>query len=268
MPRIRLMQGPARFRRRLSFPSRLPPQRYRGPPLKRASGRLRHQSRPRCPPLSAQSPQSKQALGRNGRLTQPRHRPLSAQGLQPKHALGHTGSRILHCSPPPSARGLQPKQASGRYGLSTQSHSPLPLALARASQLDKLTFPSRGRRDLPIQTVSFHLRSDAGESLPTTQLDLFRLYLFDTSIGVGLGHPPIFLFDGRRGLAFSRHRSRPPAEHRPPVSPILTPFPPAWRGLPVRSLLSLNLHRMLREPSQSPGFLFSLPVGEAIRLTS
>ncbi|KAF4099851.1 hypothetical protein G5714_019977 [Onychostoma macrolepis] len=56
----------------------------------------------------------------------------------------------------------------------------LPVRHSRASQLDKLTFPSRGRRDLPIQTVSFHLQSDAGESLPTTQLDLFRLYLFDT----------------------------------------------------------------------------------------
>ncbi|KAF4101535.1 hypothetical protein G5714_017967 [Onychostoma macrolepis] len=39
-------------------------KRYRGPPPKRASGRLRHQSRPRCPPLSAQSPQSKQASQR------------------------------------------------------------------------------------------------------------------------------------------------------------------------------------------------------------
>ncbi|KAF4096178.1 hypothetical protein G5714_022147 [Onychostoma macrolepis] len=63
----------------------------------------------------------------------------------------------------------------------------------------------------------------------------FRLYLFDTSVGVGLDHPPIFPSDGLRGLAISRHGSRPPAEHRPPVSSILTPFPPAWRGLPVRS---------------------------------
>ncbi|KAF4110160.1 hypothetical protein G5714_009412 [Onychostoma macrolepis] len=54
--------------------------------------------------------------------------------------------------------------------------------------------------------------------------------------------------------------------HQPPwVSPACrTPstclfyphtFSPAWRGLPVRYLLSLNLHRMLRGPSQSPGFL-------------
>ncbi len=40
--------------------------------------------------------------------------------------------------------------------------------------------------------------------------------------------------DGRRGPAISRCGSRPPAEHRPTISSILTPFPPAWRGLPVR----------------------------------
>ncbi|KAF4113211.1 hypothetical protein G5714_005756 [Onychostoma macrolepis] len=91
-PRIPLTQGPARILQRLSFPSRLLPQRYRGPPPKWASGRLRRQSLPRCPPLSAQSPQSKQALGRNGWLTQPRHPPLSAQGPQPKHVFGRTGS--------------------------------------------------------------------------------------------------------------------------------------------------------------------------------
>ncbi len=44
-----------------------------------------------------------------------------------------------------------------------------------------LPFPSRGRRDLPIQTASIYLPSDVGESLPTTQLDLFRLYLSDTA---------------------------------------------------------------------------------------
>ncbi|KAF4113655.1 hypothetical protein G5714_006200 [Onychostoma macrolepis] len=46
--------------------------------------------------------------------------------------------------------------------------------------------------------------------------------------------PTYFLSDGQRGLAISRYGSRPPAEHRPPVSSILAPFPPAWRGLPVR----------------------------------
>ncbi|KAF4116986.1 hypothetical protein G5714_001539 [Onychostoma macrolepis] len=49
-----------------------------------------------------------------------------------------------------------------------------------ASQLDNLPFPPCGRRVLPIRTVSIYLQSDAGESLPTTQLDLFRLYLSDT----------------------------------------------------------------------------------------
>ncbi len=42
-------------------------------------------------------------------------------------------------------------------------------------------FPSRGRRDLPIQTASIYLLSDVGESLQTTQLDLFHLYLSDTA---------------------------------------------------------------------------------------
>ncbi|KAF4119102.1 hypothetical protein G5714_001153 [Onychostoma macrolepis] len=166
------MQGPARFRRRPSFPSRLPPQRYRGPPLKRASGRLRHQSRPRCPPLSAQSPQSKQALGRNGRLTQPRHRPLSAQGPQPKHVFGRTGSRIQPRSPPPSARGLQLKQrlAATTYLFHPAAGESHPTRLrasissqmtASASRPPNFTFLS-----LPVRHSEPDLPPDAGERIP------------------------------------------------------------------------------------------------------
>ncbi|KAF4118664.1 hypothetical protein G5714_000715 [Onychostoma macrolepis] len=173
------IQAPRKFTKAelydFSFLSRLLPQRYRGPPPKRASGRLRHQSRPRCPPLSAQSPQSKQAFGHNGRLTQPHHPPLSAQGLQPKHVFGRTGSHTQPRSPPLSNRGLQPMQALGRCGLPT--HEPRSPAGCRRehSRPDNLTFSSLMLGDAyPSDTL------DAGESLPTTQLDLFRLYLSDT----------------------------------------------------------------------------------------
>ncbi len=55
---------------------------------------------------------------------------------------------------------------------------------------------------------------------------------------------------------------RPPAEHHPTVSAILKPFPPAYPF----DVLSLNLPSDAARALQVPGFLFSLLVGEDIRL--
>ncbi len=54
------------------------------------------------------------------------------------------------------------------------------LTLARTSQPDNLHFPPVGESH-PSRLRAFHLSSDVGESLPTTQLELFRLYLSDTA---------------------------------------------------------------------------------------
>ncbi|KAF4119101.1 hypothetical protein G5714_001152 [Onychostoma macrolepis] len=108
-----------------------------------------------------------------------------------------------------------------------------------------------------------HSRPD---NLTFSSPTLGKAYPSNTSVGVGLGHPPIFPFDGRRRLAISRHGSRPPA------------------NTVHLSLLSSHLFPRLARPtrpispeSQSPsdaaralpvsGFLFSLPVGKAIRPT-
>ncbi len=47
---------------------------------------------------------------------------------------------------------------------------------------------------------------------------------------------------------------RPPAEHHSTVSAILKPFPPAWRGLPVRCPKSYNLPSDAARAPPVPGF--------------
>ncbi len=58
------------------------------------------------------------------------------------------------------------------------------------------------------------------------------------------------------------------AEHHSTVSAILKPFPPAWRGLPVRCPKSYNLPSDAARAFPRSGFLFSLLAGETIRLAA
>ncbi|XP_058648231.1 uncharacterized protein LOC131549778 [Onychostoma macrolepis] len=160
VPRIRLMQGPARFRRRPSFPSRLPPQRYRGPPLKRASGRLRHQSRPRCPPLSAQSPQSKQALGAMAGLHSPATGLSQLRARSPSTCLAARAAAFS-----PAARPLRPGDYSSSkrlaavaspfsptaYSFQLRDRSPGKRLAARAAKHSSASSPLQ--RSPPSETI-------------------------------------------------------------------------------------------------------------------
>ncbi len=73
------------------------------------------------------------------------------------------------------------------------------------------------------------------------------------SVGVSLSHPPIFSV--RRAMRPSRRCGpRLPAEHHSTVSAILKPFPPAWRGIPVRCPKSYNLPSDAARAPPVPGF--------------
>ncbi len=96
----------------------------------------------------------------------------------PSNSTYPIGQAILAFSPPPAR--LNQSLSFHLHLSDSESWSPFGRRRGAPGQTT-LPFPSRGRRDLPIQTASIYLPSDVGESHTTTQLDLFRLYLSDTA---------------------------------------------------------------------------------------
>ncbi len=121
-----------------------------------------------------------------------------------------------------------------------------PLGVGESSQRD----------DLPLPTWQTRLTVRLSEYWPPVR----------ASASVSVTHL-FFPSDGRRGLAVACG-PHPPAEHHWTVSAILKPFPPAWRGLPVRCPKSYNLPSDAARAPPVTGFSSHLLVGETIRLAA